>query len=164
MKYHSHAIPYRDSGALLGEGGGGGFPTEPGQSGLAIGSALAGVIQSFLRFALIPHLTKHAAVHVPVLCLSGHLDIHLVSRGACLSISLPDGLALITPVLRVTATSRQRRLCGRFGGFCGSLLSSARNKMLICETRRAENQISSGSVAQAATSSSLFCWQTKYGT
>lgn len=84
MKYRSHAIQYRDSGALLREGGKegrgeGGFPTEPGQSGLAIGSALAGVIQSFLRFALIPHLTKHAAVHVPGLCLSGHLDIHLVS-------------------------------------------------------------------------------------
>lgn len=113
MKYRSHAILYRDSGTPL--GGEGGFPTEPGEGGLAIGPALAGDIQSFLRFALIPHLTKHAAVHVPdMLCLSGHLDIHLVSRGACLSPSLPDGLALITPVLRVTATSRQRRLCGRF--------------------------------------------------
>lgn len=74
------------------------FPTEPGQSGLIIGSAPAGDVQSFMSFALIPHLTKHAAVRVPdMLCLSGHLDVHLVSRGACLSISLPDGLALITP-------------------------------------------------------------------
>lgn len=80
-----------------GEGGRGSFPTEPGQSGLIIGSGPAGDVQSFMCFALIPHLTKHAAVRVPdMLCLSGHLDVHLVSRGACLSISLPDGLALIT--------------------------------------------------------------------
>lgn len=74
------------------------FPTVLGQGSLIIGSALAGDIQSFLCFALIPHLTKHAAAHVPdMLCLSGHLDIHLVSQGACPSISLPDGRALITP-------------------------------------------------------------------
>lgn len=81
-----------------GGGVGWSFPTEPGQSGLIIGSAPAGDIQSFMSFAPIPHLTKHAAVRVPdMLCLSGHLDVHLVGRGACLSISLPDGLALITP-------------------------------------------------------------------
>lgn len=48
-------------------------------------------------FPLIPQLTKHCAVSVSdMLCLSGHLDMHLVSQGVCLSVAVPDGRALIT--------------------------------------------------------------------
>lgn len=140
------------------------FPAAPGQGSLIIGSALAGDIQSFLCFALIPHLTKHAAVRVPdMLCLSGHLDIHLVS----VSVNITARWTRINnSVLRVTVRSRQRWLQGHFWGFCGSLLSNAWNKTPIWETRRAENQImrSSAHMVQDSTSSSLFCWQTKYST
>lgn len=65
----------------------------------------------FMCFALIPHPSKQAAVRVPdMLCLSGHLDIHLVSRGS-VSVNITARWTCINnSVLRVTIRSRQRRL------------------------------------------------------
>lgn len=64
-------------------------------------------------FPLIPQLTKHCAVSVSdMLCLSGHLDMHLVSQGVCLSVAVPDGRALIT----VSYVSKSRAANADFWG------------------------------------------------
>lgn len=77
-----------------------------------LAQALAGDVQSFLCFALIPHPSKQAGFLRPRYALfigpPGHASGQPGERS--LSIPAPDGRALITPVLRVTVRSRQRRL------------------------------------------------------
>lgn len=88
-----------------------------------LAQALAGDVQSFLCFALIPHPSKQAGFLRPRYALfigpPGHASGQPGERS--LSIPAPDGRALITPVLRVTVRSRQRRLPK--AAFRGSLLN-----------------------------------------
>lgn len=90
-----HAILYKDSGAP--SGGSNLFQQREGKAAPSLANLRAGENQSSPHSPLIPQLTKHCAVSVSdMLCLSGHLDMHLVSQGVRLSIAAPDGRALIT--------------------------------------------------------------------
>lgn len=160
MKYRSHAILYRHSGAPLG----GPAPFSPphphpkqrwgqGSPASPLAQALAGDIQSFLRFALIPHPSKQAGFLRPRYALfigpPGHASGQPGERS--LSIPAPDGRALITPVLRVTVRSRQRRLPK--AAFRGSLLNKKKKKNADLSGKESGRN----GITTAGSSSSLFC-------
>lgn len=162
MNYRSHAILYRPSGAPL---GGLALPdragARPPHHWLSPGR------RHPVISVLCSHPTSNQTGSRPWYALfikppghtsgqPGSMSVNITARWTCINNS----------DLRVTVRSRQRRLQGHFWGFCVSLLSSVPNKMPICGTRRAENEIMTTSVRMvpANTSSSLFCWQTKYST
>lgn len=97
MEHRGHAILYEDSGAP--SGGPTLFQQRRGRGRqhhhwLSFGPETS----SHFCASLSSHsLTKQRAARVSdMLCLSGHLDVHLVSQGVSLSILAPDGHALIT--------------------------------------------------------------------
>lgn len=99
MEHRGHAILYKDSGAPSGgptlfQQRRGGGRVRQRHHWLSFGPETS----SHFCASLSSHsLTKQRAARVSdMLCLSGHLDVHLVGRGVNLSILAPDGLALIT--------------------------------------------------------------------
>lgn len=70
-----------------------------------------------------------------MLCLSGHLDMHLVGRGVRLSIAAPDGCALITVCVKFHKRAKRANFCGSFWS-----LPSAVNEMLIRVMGTADNK------------------------
>lgn len=161
MKYRSHAILYRHSGAPLGG------PALPNSAGARQPHHW---LSPGRRHPVISVLCSHPTSNQTSRCSRPWYALfirppgHTSGQPGSVSVNIAARWTRINnSVLRVTVRSRQRRLQGHFWGFCGSLLSSAPNETPLCETRRAENQImaSRAHMVQASTSSSLFCWQTK---
>lgn len=96
-----------------GEVEGGGAPTLFPDGRSAIGRALGRrrpVISALSPQPTSSQTRRSSLSRVPdMLCLSGHLDVHLVSRGVGLSILAPDGLALITTARLCVSPSRAAR-------------------------------------------------------
>lgn len=107
-----------------------GWRVQRPRGGSAIGQAPQPETSSHLRvFPLSPHAAEHGVPSLPLslplpssvlpppspfrvpymLCLSGHLDVHLVSQRLGLSILAPDGLALITAAWLCVSPSRAGR-------------------------------------------------------